>query len=137
MLGRNDDTSKSIAKCIVNSCKKRGFQCNYSIEYGGRAISIYSNDPETYVWIRLINLSNTSDMVMVEISNITLPERVRRNHIFTTIIQDLKNNKHVENIMISSVCTNEMYKWCKKHRFKSTGSMSVANLNFYWKDINY
>ena len=54
---------------------------------------------------------------------------MHRREIFTSIVNKLKTCKYIDNIIIQSVCSKEMYNWCIKNEFIHCETIG----DFAWK----
>jgi hypothetical protein len=77
-----------------------------------------------FIWVRLLYY----DKFIVDISNICLPEYIRRKGVLTNIINDLMKLDNVLEVKISGVSTEEMFRFCKKMNMKqvSQGDYSLS-----------
>jgi hypothetical protein len=72
-----------------------------------------TNKEALYLWLRL--LPSKDDKYIVDVSNIILPSSKRNCGAFQIMYNRLKRCKYVTTVRIVGVCTDEMYKWCKKN----------------------
>lgn len=115
--------AREIENLVINKLWD-GFE-SY-ICYGGNALNIY-NDSGTRLYIRLFY--EGSGKVIVDLANINIEEAKRRKGNLTNLISSLIKNKNISKIVISSVITNEMHQFCKKHNMKYD-----KHLETYWID---
>lgn len=110
-------------KTIANNVKKsfNSFNILYELEIVNNYRCIQVTGPENlFFWIRLMYNSNTGKYI-VDFNNITLPERYRVKHVFSTIFFRVAKCKYVEEVRITSVCTERMKKWCEYHNLEYLG----------------
>lgn len=75
--------------------------------------SIPCNETMT-LWIRIMPYENNK--LTLDISSIQLPLSLRNHGVFTKLMKRLKQHRNVGQLMVTSVCTKEMFKWCYKHK---------------------
>lgn len=80
-------------------------------------------------WIRIHEIS---DKLVLDFSTVEIPKEYRRKGIFTEVINQLKECKHIKEIRVTSVLTPEMKNWCIKNSFKVTNEIDFV----YDKEIN-
>ena len=122
-----------IGQAIIKSVNK-DLKLDYTVNYGGRAISIENLDNSRSIWI-WIRLGWNNDTCLCVISTVSLAPELQNRGYFTTIINALKDCKCIDNIMIENICSESMTRWCKKHRFKEYKNPYAFNSNYYWKNI--
>lgn len=94
---------------------------DYSIEssYYGKSINITGIETDTYVYLRVYHRRDVDDIrkltVDIDISSINLDESIQRRGYFTALITRLKSLEFVNNIIVSSVLTDEMRNACIKN----------------------
>lgn len=120
--------SEHKVETIANNIKKsfNSFNILYELEIVNNYRCIQVNGPEDlFFWVRLMYDSNTGKYI-VDFNNIVLPERYRGKHVFSTIFFRVARCKYVEKVIISSVCTDRMKRWCKSHK------LTEYNYNDYY-----
>ena len=83
------------------------------------------------MWIRVVWNDNLENC-LVQMSNIRFAPNFQRKGIFTNIITNLKRHKYVSNIMIQSVSTEAMKRWCEDNNFVQLIGGN-RDIDYYWK----
>lgn len=120
--------AENIKDKIIDTLNKQGIKVDGRVEYNGSAICIEHKNLNIWMWLRLM-WNETADKCTIYMSNIKFTPKYQRKGIFTNIINMLKRNKYIDNIVIQSVSSDSMRNWCKKHRFIE----DEHAYNFYWK----
>lgn len=110
---------KVICNNLQKSFKDYDINCKIQVMNNGNVIQI-TGRRNLFFWIRLY-YDNKNDKYIVDLNNVMLPEKLRGKHIFTHIFDRLKNCKYVEEIRITSVCTEDMKNWCMSHKLLYNG----------------
>lgn len=123
--------AEKIKNSIINTLEKHNIRAIGQVDYNGNAIAIYDKHERVFMWVRLIWKDNL-ESCLLQMSNIRFATNFQRKGIFTNVITNLKRHKYVSNIMIQSVSTKAMKKWCVDHNFVQLigGNM---DLDYYWK----
>lgn len=103
----------------IKSINVSGANFNRCIEASAEYIDKQCICDELTLWIRLIQLPYFK--YTVDISSISIPEKLRRKGLMTELYTKLIKLDEVECIRITSVCTNEMKQWCRKMGLKDDG----------------
>lgn len=122
--------SEILKDTIVKTLHKNGLNVFGRVEYNGSAICIEDENWNVRMWIRLAWDAN-ADRCVIYMSNIKFCDILQRRGYFTEIINILKKNKYISNIVIQSVSTEAMRNWCKKHRFITNEYQS----DYYWREF--
>lgn len=78
--------------------------------YGGASIKI--EEYGLYIWIRVKHTSDNN--IILDFSNVQIPEKHRRKGLFTGLINDLQKLSYINNILITQIMTEEMMTWVNK-----------------------
>lgn len=117
------NVSGSIRESIVDILTKHGIPVESDLVYSGMAIRV--NNLEVYIWIR-VHKKYMADGYIVDVSNVTLPEGKRRQGIFTEMIESIKSNEAVEELWVTSVISEDMMAWCKKHKMQAHNTLDYS-----------
>lgn len=72
---------------------------------------------ESRIWVRILQ-----DLkgVVCDISTIYFCEELQKNGLFTLIMNELMKNEFISEVRVTSVCTEEMHKACRKFGMEYT-----------------
>lgn len=113
MFGYDMDKIDVIKKNIEFSLHKYNINFLIEIQNYGKCIAVSGFD--MYIWIRLLP-SREDGKYIVEFSSVQMPTNSRRQGMFTSIFNRLKNCKYVDTIRITGVCSSAMFNWCQKNK---------------------
>lgn len=70
-------------------------------------------DGKHFIWIRLLNFENH---FIVDINNISFVESEQRKGLCDRLIKVIRSRQYVDRAYISSVCSDKMYNFVRKHK---------------------
>lgn len=109
--------SQTVTNDITTRIKKLFDLRKYRVYNPYRnSITIQGKRNETYIYIRVEQMNSN---IVLNFSNIDLDESIRRQGVFTNLVNELSKSNDVNIIKIGTVLTNEMLNWCKKHNFET------------------
>lgn len=116
---------------------KRVFPVEYyrhNIVYNYRAIEIVPNNiyEETRIYCRIVYTPNG---FALDISNISLDNKIRYQGKFTQIVKGMKRVKNIKEIWVSNVLTEGMHKACIKNGMEYDQSIMGYKLNLRKQNI--
>ena len=91
-----------------------GLDIKIEYENNYRVIAIHNDSIE--LWLRLY--PGEDDKYDADISTIQFDESLRRKGLFEFMCRRLKKCTYIDKFKITSVCTDEMRNWCKKHKLE-------------------
>ncbi len=109
------DAFRSRVKAnIEKTFRENNVNATVTIDANTKNISIHGKDMNA--WIRLIAAPIRASVVnIVDVNNIQIRQTRQRKGIFTSMMRNLRELKTVNRIVITSVCTPEMERWCVKN----------------------
>lgn len=103
-----------VGSKIREICRRYGERTEFNVLNNSNAVEIISMYG-TRFWIRLIEFNGA---VKVDINVAQLRPELRRKGVLTTILKELSRLKSIDSLVISSVCTKEMYEFCLSRGLK-------------------
>lgn len=122
------DAFRSRVKAnIEKTFKENNVNAKVTIDANTKNISIHGKDMNA--WIRLIAVPIGASVInTVEVNNIQIKQTRQRKGIFTNMMRNLRELKTVNRIVITSVCTQEMERWCIKN-----GCVQISLYDYQYK----
>lgn len=122
------DAFRSRVKAnIEKTFRENNVNATVIVDVNTQNIRICGIDMEA--WIRLTSIPTKSSVVnLVDINNIQVNQVKQRKGIFTNMMLNLRELKTVNKIVITSVCTPAMERWCAKN-----GCVQIGFYDYQYK----
>lgn len=122
------DAFRSRVKAnIEKTFRENNVNAIVTIDASTKNIAIHGKDMDA--WLRLTAAPIRASVVnIVEVNNIQIKRVKQRKGIFTSMMRNLRELKTVNRIVITSVCTPEMERWCVKN-----GCAQVSLYDYQYK----
>ena len=114
----SDTKTERLAKEIKEIIVNRGISCEVQVLNNGKCIRVEGRD--IFIWIRTMDLGNSG--FYVDINNIVLDPSLQRKGLCKDLVKMIRSRRYVDNACISSVCTDNMLAFCRKHKMIYNGS---------------
>lgn len=111
-IDKLNKATEETADAIRNVIGTEKFVCR--VGSFGRSVIIEGTDNETNIYIRTCILAGK---VVANFSNVYVDPSLQRTGILDSIVEQLKNLPCIQAIVVSSVISDSMHNFCKKHNF--------------------